>query len=134
MLGIQDAEHEESAPEASRLLISKLSCSLVGQKERIKLSPGSLTHQLYGQEEVTEAYLCNYGLNPDYQADIGRKTLKVVGVNAEGEVRIVELSAHRFFIATLFMPQLSSQPERPHPLIMAYLKAALNFGHDLLIS
>jgi len=128
MLGIQDAEHEESAPEASRLLISKLSCSLVGQIERIKIISGTLAQQVYGQEEVTEEYCCNYGLNPEYQAEIGKGALKVVGVNPAGEVRIVELWGHRFFIATLFLPQLSSLPQRPHPLITAYLKEALDFG------
>lgn len=50
-----------------------------------------------------------------------------MGVDSNGEVRIVELSNHRFFIATLFVPQLSSSPETPHPLITAYLKAAMAF-------
>jgi CTP synthase (UTP-ammonia lyase) len=32
-----------------------------------------------------------------------------------------------FYVATLFLPQISSSPERPHPLIVAYLRAALAF-------
>jgi CTP synthase (UTP-ammonia lyase) len=39
-------------------------------------------------------------------------------------VRVVELTDHRFFVATLFVPQLSSRPDAPHPLITALLKAA----------
>jgi CTP synthase (UTP-ammonia lyase) len=37
------------------------------------------------------------------------------------------LSNHRFFLATLFVPQLASSPDRPHSLIMAYLQAARTF-------
>lgn len=124
MLGIQDAAHAESNPQAPRPLIGQLSCSLVGESERIDIKPGTLLHQVYGKEQVLERYACNYGLNPEYREQIGRGTLQVVGRNAEGAVRVVELEGHRFFIASLFLPQTSSTPEKPHPMIKAYLKKA----------
>lgn len=89
--------------------------------------PGSLVHQIYQNEEVAEEFRCNYGLNPKYRDEISRGGIRVAGIDFEGEVRIVELADHRFFIATLFLPQLSSSTETPHPIIMAYLKAALAF-------
>jgi CTP synthase (UTP-ammonia lyase) len=89
--------------------------------------PGTLAHQAYGQQEVTEQFRCNYGLNPVYREQISQGDLKVAGIDPEGEIRIVELSNHRFFLATLFVPQLSSNPDMPHPLIMTYLKAAQAF-------
>jgi CTP synthase (UTP-ammonia lyase) len=124
---MEDAEHEESAPNASSLLISKLSCSLVGITQRIKIRPGTLVHQVYQQEEVTEEFRCNYGLNPRYHDKISNSRFKIAGIDGDGEVRIVELAEHRFFVATLFLPQLSSTIERPHPIIIAYLKAAQAF-------
>jgi CTP synthase (UTP-ammonia lyase) len=33
------------------------------------------------------------------------------------------LAGHPFFVGTLFIPQLSSRPESPHPLIAAFIKA-----------
>ena len=36
----------------------------------------------------------------------------------------IESPKHRFFIATLFQPQLSSKPEKPHPIIVEFLRAA----------
>jgi CTP synthase (UTP-ammonia lyase) len=125
VLGIEDAAHEESDPNASTLFISKLSCSLVGLAQPVKIMPGSLTYQIYQKEEVTEQFRCNYGLNPEYYAAISRGGLKVTGLDFNGDARIVELTGHRFFIATLFLPQLSSTPKTPHPIIMAYLQAAL---------
>lgn len=127
MLGIEDAEHEETAPGAPTLFISKLACSLVGQTQTIEITPGSHAHQAYGRKEVTEQFYCNYGLNPRFRDNVEKGKLKITGVDLEGEVRIVELSGHRFYVATLFLPQVLSKPESPHPLIVAYLKAAQAF-------
>jgi CTP synthase (UTP-ammonia lyase) len=124
VLGLHNAEHEESAPEATQLVISKLVCSLAGSTETVTLAPGSLAQRVYGKTEAVEQFACNYGLNPAYREQISRGELKIAGTGPEGEVRVVELSEHRFFIATLFLPQLSSTAESPHPLLLAYLKAA----------
>jgi len=127
VLGIKDAEHEESAPSAQTLLVSRLSGSLVGKTQTIKILPGSLLHRAYGREEVTEQFACNYGLNPQFRDQIAKGQLKVTGVDLDGEVRAVEVFDHPFYVATLFLPQIFSKPESPHPLIVAYLKAAVGF-------
>lgn len=127
MLGIEGAEHEETAPRAPTLLISKLPSSLVGKTQTIKILPNSLLHSAYGRNEVTEQFACNYGFNPRFQDKFEGGQLKVTGVGPDGEVRAVEISDHPFYVATLFLPQTSSTPESPHPLIIAYLRAALAF-------
>jgi CTP synthase (UTP-ammonia lyase) len=87
--------------------------------------PGTRAHQAYGVERAIEQFRCSYGLNPLYREAFEGSPLQVVGIDAENEVRIVELPAHRFFIAALFMPQLTSSVKRSHPLILDYLKAAM---------
>jgi CTP synthase (UTP-ammonia lyase) len=37
---------------------------------------------------------------------------------------VVELPDHKFFIATLFVPQMRSRPGLPHPLVTGWLQAA----------
>jgi CTP synthase (UTP-ammonia lyase) len=69
-------------------------------------------------------YFCNYGLNPAFREHLERSALAITGIGAEGDVRVVELPHHRFFLATLFLPQWGSTPEHPDPLIAAYLQAA----------
>jgi CTP synthase (UTP-ammonia lyase) len=123
-LGIVDAEHEESAPDAATLVISRLACSLVGTAQEIILSPGSLVASIYAEPAVTEDFACNYGLNPAYQERLASGDLQPAGYDAEGDLRLVELRGHPFFVATLFLPQLRSWPGRPHPLIAAFLAAA----------
>lgn len=124
-MGIKDAQHEETAPNAPELFISKLACSLVGKRQTIKIEPGSISYKAYAKEEVDEQFVCNYGLNPQFSNQIEDGRLQVAGVDENDEVRVVELNDHPFFIATLYQPQISSHPSNPHPLIMAYLKAAL---------
>ena len=53
-----------------------------------------------------------------------RPGLRILGTDADGEARILMLDEHPFFIATLFVPQLTSTPERPHPLILGLIRAA----------
>jgi CTP synthase (UTP-ammonia lyase) len=108
-------------------VISKLACSLVGKAQKIKILSGSLVHKAYGRDEVTEQFVCNYGLNPKFRDGIEKGSLKIVGVDLDGEVRVVEISDHPFFVGTLYQPQISSAPDSPHPLIVAYLQAVLAF-------
>ena len=124
---MEDAEHEETAPGAQTLLISKLTGSLVGKTQTIKIQPDSLLHKAYGRDEGTEQFACNYGFNPMYRGSIEDGGFKITGVDLAGQVRVMELSEHPFYVGTLYLPQLSSTPESPHPLIIAYLRAALSF-------
>jgi CTP synthase (UTP-ammonia lyase) len=125
--GIEDAEHEESAPNAPTLLISKLSRSLVGKTQAVRLAPGSIVHRAYGRDETDEQFACNFGLNPRFDAIVRTGRLGVAGVDREGNVRAVEMDGHPFYVATLFLPQVASRPETPHPLVVAYVQAASGF-------
>jgi CTP synthase (UTP-ammonia lyase) len=123
VLDIAEAEHEESAPDATMLLINRLACSLVGTRQSIMLTPGTLAQRLYGQSAVTEEFACNFGLNPAYQARFANSGLTIAGADDSGDVRLVELPGHPFFLATLYLPQINSSAEQPHPLICGYLRA-----------
>ena len=72
-----------------------------------------------------ERFQCSYGLNPRFRDRFADGKLDITGVDLQGEARIVELADHPFYVATLFLPQLSSTSEKPHPLIVAYLQAAM---------
>lgn len=125
VLGFADAQHAEYDPYASDLFITELSCSLAGQEMAVELSADSRAARFYERTETCEQYYCNFGLNPEHQRLLHDGGLRVVGVDGDGEARVLELPDRRFFIATLFVPQLGSSPESPHPLITAYLRAAM---------
>jgi len=123
VLGYKDAEHEESAPDAARHVISRLACSLAGRTMTITLTPGSKFAEIYGQNTVKEEYLCNFGVNPDYVDALRGSPLRVAASDQEGAVRAVELPGHPFFVGTLFLPQHRSTATAPHPLITHFLSA-----------
>lgn len=101
-----------------------MACSLVGQSETIRIQPGSIAHRAYGAGTSRESYLCTFGLNAAFRTRLLGGPLIATGIGADGEIRIVEVRDHPFFVATLFLPQLTSRPVSPHPLIVAYLRAA----------
>jgi CTP synthase (UTP-ammonia lyase) len=125
VLGFMDAQHAEYDPYASELFVTELECSLVGRELVVALQPESRVAGIYGTLEAREQYYCNFGVNPEKVADLQRGALRVTGADAEGDVRVVELADHPFYIGTLFVPQLRSRPERPHPLITAFVRAAV---------
>jgi len=124
VLGLHDAQHAEYDPFASRLFVSELTCSLAGRAMRLTFASGSRVAEIYGALTATEEYYCNFGVNPAYVPLLARGPLAITGADAEGEVRVIELPGHPFFLGTLFVPQTRSTPERPHPLVLAFVGAA----------
>jgi CTP synthase (UTP-ammonia lyase) len=117
-------------------VVTPLSCALPNRREgapkasgeeRLKILPGTLLHAICGSEDDSEQYYCNYGVNEEYERQFQAAGLRVSARGILGETRAVELPGHRFFIATLFQPQLSSRPETPHRFLLAFLGAALRF-------
>jgi len=129
VLDIADAEHAEYDPYASRLVISPLSCSLIGETLEVELTdPSSRTFEIFGEEKILEKYYCNFGLDPGYQNQLHNNGFKMVGTDKIKEARILELENHPFFIATLFVPQDNSTRESPHKLVTGFLHAIARQG------
>jgi CTP synthase (UTP-ammonia lyase) len=81
----------------------------------------------YGVDQATERYYCRFGLNEDYAAALAEAGLVVAGVDAaDGTTRIMRRPDHPFFALTLFVPQTSSTPDGPHPVITRDLAAAVS--------
>ena len=123
VLGFREAGHAEYDPYASELVITQLACSLAGREMELTFSSGSRVSEIYGGTSAIEEYYCNFGVNPDYVALLQSGALKITGSDGEGEIRVIELPGHPFFLGTLFVPQTRSTAEQPHPLVTAFMKA-----------
>jgi CTP synthase (UTP-ammonia lyase) len=117
-------------------VVTPLSCALPNRHhggpkasgdEPLKIVPGTLLHSICGSEDDSEQYYCNYGVSEEYEKQFQDAGLRVSARGLLGEARAVELPNQRFFIATLFQPQLSSRPEMPHRFLLAFLRAAMHF-------
>jgi CTP synthase (UTP-ammonia lyase) len=129
VMGIADAEHAEYDPYASNLIVSPLSCSLVGETLEVELTESySQTFEIFRKKKILEKYYCNFGLNPKYQNQLHDRGFKMVGTDKFNEARILELENHPFFIATLFVPQDNSTIESPHKLVTGFLKSIVRYA------
>lgn len=124
VLGLQDAAHAESDPEAAMPLLAPLACSLIECEGDIELLEGTRIRSLYGAARARETYHCSYGLNPVYEDVLEKERLRISGRDSNGEVRVVELLDHPFFMATLFQPERSALSGKVHPLVTAFVAAA----------
>jgi CTP synthase (UTP-ammonia lyase) len=123
-LGWADADHAETAPDAVRAVIAPLSCALVEAQGVLHLLAGTRIQQAYGESAITEGYHCRYGLNPAFRAGLLAGPLRASALDADGDIRAVELQGHPFFVATLFQPERAASIHRTPPLVGALLQAA----------
>ncbi len=123
VLGLAEADHAESNPDAVMPIMVPLSCSLMDARGTIQLLPNTRISRIYGRGTTVERYFCNFGLNPDFRSLLEQSDMQITGVDDNGEARVIELDHHPFFIETLFQPELSAFADVAHPLIVAFLQA-----------
>ncbi|MBJ2285120.1 CTP synthase [Pseudomonas sp. MF6755] len=125
VLGWSDAEHGELAPDAERVVIAPLSCSLVNASGTVRLAPYTRMAQAYGRLDIHEGYHCRYGINPEFADALLEGNLIPSGNDLAGDLRALELLDHPFFVATLFQPERAALKGVTPPLALALLKACL---------
>jgi len=134
--GLTDAHSTEFDPDTTNpvidLLESQIDITDLGGTMRLgswrcKIVEGSLAHRLYGEVDITERHRHRYELNNTYRELLTEKGLSLSGTTPDGAlVELIELPDHPYFIATQGHPEFKSRPNRPHPLFVGLLKAALD--------
>jgi CTP synthase len=97
---------------------------LGGQK--CNLRQGSLARRLYGRDSIVERHRHRYEFNNGYREIFERNGMLLSGFSEDGMlVEIIELPAHRWFLACQFHPEFTSAPRGSHPLFQSFIEAAL---------
>jgi len=126
VLGYSQAENTEVQPETTMPLISSLACKLYDESARIKLIEKSKIARIYGENTILEEYYCGYGVNSEYLQIFDGTDLYFSGFDEDGDPRSLEITTKKFFIGTAFQPERSAFNGISHPLICAYLSAAIS--------
>ncbi len=87
----------------------------------------TIAREAYRSEQVLERHRHRYEVNPEYVADIEKAGLVFSAVSPNGvlmEIAELPKKQHPFFLATQFHPEFQSSLMHPHPLFVAFLKAA----------
>lgn len=95
-----------------------------------KLEKGSIAKEVYKEDVILERHRHRYEFNDTYREQLIAAGMKITGTNPEtGLVEIVELEDHPWFVGVQYHPEYKSTVSNPHPLFVAFVKAALNYSN-----
>jgi CTP synthase (UTP-ammonia lyase) len=126
VVGIHDADHAETSPDATVQIVTPLSCALVEATGDVVFEQDSQLRRIYGADRVCETYRCSYAMNPAYEPVLAAKDLRFGARDPDGGVRACELASHPFFVAVLYQPERSAIRGETHPLIAEAVRVGAN--------
>ncbi len=89
------------------------------------LQPGTIARKAYNKKQVDERHRHRFEFNNNYRNLFTEKGMRFSGLSPDGRlVEIVEIADHPFMLGTQFHPEFLSRPTRPHPLFLAFVRAA----------
>lgn len=134
VLGLADANSSEFDLECKHPVIYLMSDQEGVQKGGTmrlgaypcKIVPGTKIAECYKKDEIAERHRHRYEFNNDYRDRFEQNGMKISGTSPDNKlVECVELPSENFFVAVQFHPEFKSRPNRPHPLFVGFVKAAL---------
>ncbi len=135
--GLKDANSTEFDKDTPHpiidLLESQMDIDRLGGTMRLGAYPcvlkkGSLVDKAYKTDMIHERHRHRYEFNNDYVHTLTSKGLKISGTSPNGDlVEIIELEDHPWFVGVQFHPEFKSRPNRPHPLFVDFIGAALRY-------
>jgi CTP synthase (UTP-ammonia lyase) len=132
LLGIADADSAENNPVGEHIVITPVQCEVpqrgvprLSGRSKVTIEPGSVLATLCHDAQLDAEFSCSYEVNAAFETRWHHAGVRFGARGIDGEPRALELPVHRFFVATLFQPQLSSSFERPHPIVQGFLRACM---------
>jgi CTP synthase len=145
VLGIEDANSVEFDKETKNPIVYLIDefIDASGQKQlRTHKSPlggtmrlgayecdtkdGSLLQKVYGAKKIVERHRHRYEANPAFKEQFEKNGLIISGESG-GLIEVVELKAHRWFLAVQFHPEFTSRLQNPNPAILGFVKAGQTY-------
>ncbi len=135
VLHLKEANTTEITPETLHPLISLLNeqqeVQEMGGSMRLgayhcRLAPGSLAHQAYGSDVISERHRHRYEFNSKYRPQMEEAGFILTGTLEGGDLcEIAEVKGHPWMVGVQFHPEFKSKPTLPHPLFREFIQAAI---------
>jgi CTP synthase len=114
--------------EAQKNIINKGGTMRLGAWD-CEIQKNSIASQVYEESNIKERHRHRYEFNNDYKTQLEAAGMKATGFNPEtGLVEIIEIPAHPWFVGVQYHPEYKSTVSNPHPLFVAFVKAALKYS------
>jgi CTP synthase len=134
VLGIPKAHSTEMNPDTHDAVIAMMEeqkkITQMGGTMRLgaydcEITKDSKAAAIYNSTIISERHRHRFEFNNEYLDAFEKAGMTPVGKNPKtGLVEIVELAKHPFYIGVQFHPEYKSTVENPHPLFVAFIKAA----------
>ncbi len=135
ILGLEDASSTEWHPDTPHPVIDLMADQKIITRKGGTMRLGAYACEIrrkskaqaaYGALKILERHRHRYEFNNAYLQDLEKAGMIASGKNPEsGLVEIIELRDHPWLLGTQFHPELKSTVEKPHPLFVAFVKAAM---------
>jgi CTP synthase len=90
------------------------------------LREGTVIARCYGKSEISERHRHRYEFANEYRETLEKAGLCLSGQSPDGRlIETVEIPGEDFFVGVQFHPEFKSRPNRPHPLFLGFIGAAL---------
>lgn len=140
VLGLTDAcsiEVDETTPSpVISLMKEQKNITEMGGTMRLgswdcQLSKDSYVFDAYKTDVIAERHRHRYEYNNKYREQLEGAGLKTTGVNPKTNlVEIIEIENHPWFVGVQFHPEYKSTVANPHPLFLAFIKAAVTYSKN----
>ncbi|WP_242205597.1 CTP synthase [Aestuariivivens insulae] len=137
VLGLTDADSTEMSPNTANPVIDLMeeqkTITDKGGTMRLgawscDLKKGSKVFNIYKEDTIKERHRHRYEFNGKYREQIEAAGMIATGLNKDtGLVEIVEIPEHPWFVGVQYHPEYKSTVAKPHPLFVAFVKAALKY-------
>jgi CTP synthase (UTP-ammonia lyase) len=125
VLGVADASHAESDGSGASNVVHALACRLQGEERLVRPVAGTRFSALVHDEPFVGMHYCSYGPGPDEVARLVEAGMVVEATAEDAGAEVLELPANRFYMLTLFQPQVGALAGRPlHPLLREFVRCA----------
>ena len=90
------------------------------------LKADTVIARCYGKTEISERHRHRYEFANEYRETLAEAGLCLSGLSPDGRlVETVELPGEEFFVGVQFHPEFKSRPNKPHPLFVGFVRAAI---------
>ncbi len=132
VVGLNDSNSTEFDEKTSNPIIDLLSSQRdikflggtmhLGESELI-IKENTKAYQIYKRIFTKERHRHRYTFNLSYLDILRKNGMLISGRSRDGEVEIIELKEHPFYIGVQFHPEFSSKPLSPHPLFSGLINS-----------
>ena len=90
------------------------------------ITPGTTMERCYQTNEISERHRHRYEFNNDYKEVLTNAGLTIGGLSPDGNlVETVEITSSPFYVGVQYHPEFKSRPNKPHPLFVGFVQAAI---------